>query len=123
MKKSPISVWTILEQMEKGVFPTWLSANDGMHLDIIYVYVIVKKENIPHNDWKLDRVLAVQDNDGLIRKVTIQIGEWKLGKKGDRHIKLSIVERPVQLVNFGHEEQQNTNYQVGSGFTYLLKQR
>lgn len=47
--------------------------------------VIVKEEEIPRNEWKLARVLEVRkDNDGLVRKATIQIGEQKLGKGGER---------------------------------------
>lgn len=38
--------------------------------------VIVKKEEVPHNEWKLAKVIDVcKDDEGLVRKVTIQIGE------------------------------------------------
>lgn len=59
--------------------------------------VIVKEEELPRNEWKLARVLKVHENDdGLVRRVTIQIGERKLGKGGERLNKPSIVERPIQ---------------------------
>lgn len=59
--------------------------------------VIVKEEEIPRNEWKLARVLEVhKDDDGLVRKATIQIGERKLGKGDEPVSKPSIVERPIQ---------------------------
>ncbi|XP_047674529.1 uncharacterized protein LOC125145500 [Tachysurus fulvidraco] len=58
--------------------------------------VIVKEEEIPRNEWRLGRVFDVcKDEDGLVRKVTIQIGDRKLGKEGKRHNILSILERPI----------------------------
>ena len=59
--------------------------------------VIVKEEEVPRNEWKLAKVLEVhKDDDGLVRKTTIQIGERRLGKGGERLSKPSIVQRPIQ---------------------------
>ncbi|KAL6479864.1 hypothetical protein MHYP_G00108970 [Metynnis hypsauchen] len=58
--------------------------------------VIVKEEGIPRNDWRLGRVLDVcKDEDGLVRKATIQMGNRKLGKDRQRFINPTILERPI----------------------------
>ncbi len=49
------------------------------------------------NEWRLGRVSeTTTDKDGLVRRVKIQLGDSKLGKKGERLHKVSEVERPVQ---------------------------
>lgn len=59
--------------------------------------VIVKEEDVPRNKWELAKVVeAREDDDGLVRKVTVQVGEQKLGKKVERLNQPSIVQRPVQ---------------------------
>ncbi|XP_037394566.1 uncharacterized protein LOC119263501 [Pygocentrus nattereri] len=59
--------------------------------------VILKEEDVPRNEWKLAKVVeALEDDDGLVRKVTVQIGERKLEKKGERLNQPSIVQRPIQ---------------------------
>ena len=59
--------------------------------------VIIKEEDVPRNEWKLAMVVeAPEDDDGLLRKVTVQVGERKLGKKGERLNQPSIVQRPIQ---------------------------
>ena len=59
--------------------------------------VIVKDDNIPRNEWKLARVVeAREEDDGLVRKVNIQIGQSNLGKKGERLTQPSFLDRPVQ---------------------------
>ncbi|KAM9709232.1 uncharacterized protein ACNS7B_023621 [Menidia menidia] len=59
--------------------------------------VIVKDENTPRNEWPLAKVVeAEEDDDGLVRKVKIQIGQSKLGPKGERLTQPSFLERPVQ---------------------------
>lgn len=46
--------------------------------------VILKEENVPRNEWKLVKVVeANKDNDGLVRKVKLQMGQRDSGKKGD----------------------------------------
>lgn len=59
--------------------------------------VILKEEDVPRNEWKLARVVeAHEDDDGLVRKVTIQTGDRKLGKGGERLVQPSIIQRPIQ---------------------------
>ncbi|KAI2646031.1 Glycine--tRNA ligase beta subunit [Labeo rohita] len=59
--------------------------------------VIVKEDNIPRNEWKLARVVETsKDDDGLVRKVKLQMGQSNLGKKGERLAQTSFLERPVQ---------------------------
>lgn len=59
--------------------------------------VILKEEDVPRNEWKLARVVEThEDDDGLVRKVTIQTGDRKLGKGGERLVQPSIIQRPIQ---------------------------
>ncbi|XP_058471988.1 uncharacterized protein LOC131445137 [Solea solea] len=59
--------------------------------------VIVKEDNVPRNEWRLARVVeARKEDDGLVRKVKIQIGHSKLGKQGERLTQPTFLERPVQ---------------------------
>ena len=59
--------------------------------------VICKDDNVPRNEWKLARVIeATKDDDGLVRKVKILVGERNLNKKGKRTGMPSILDRPVQ---------------------------
>lgn len=57
--------------------------------------MIVKEQNIPRNKWKLAKVVN-KDDEGLVRKVKIQMGQRDLGKKGECVKQLSVLERPVQ---------------------------
>ena len=59
--------------------------------------IVVVLEEALCNEWKLARVLDVcKDDDGLVRKATIHIGEWKLVQEGERLSKPSVVECPIQ---------------------------
>lgn len=59
--------------------------------------VIIKEEDVPRNEWKLAKVVeAREDDDGLVRKVAVKVGERKLGKGGERLNQPSIVQRPIQ---------------------------
>eukprot|EP00079_Xenopus_tropicalis_P036905 XP_017950676.1 PREDICTED: uncharacterized protein LOC101733728 [Xenopus tropicalis] len=59
--------------------------------------VIVKEEDIPRNRWRIAKVLEVQkDNDGLVRRVKLQMGDSKLSKRGERLTTPLILERPIQ---------------------------
>lgn len=72
----------------------WHAPRRNVQVDDI---VILKEEEIPRNEWKLAKVLEVwKDDDGLVRKAKIQIGEQKLAKGGERLSKPSVVERPIQ---------------------------
>ncbi|XP_023197668.1 uncharacterized protein LOC111610010 [Xiphophorus maculatus] len=55
--------------------------------------VIIKDDNLPRNQWQLGRVVeTVQGDDGLVRRVKVQVGE----RKSNSSSKLSIIERPIQ---------------------------
>lgn len=57
--------------------------------------VIIKEEDVPRNEWKLAEVVEAREDDyGLVWKVTVQVGERKLGKR-ERLKQPSIVQRPV----------------------------
>lgn len=59
--------------------------------------VMMKDEDLPRNEWRLGRVLeAIANQDGLVRKVKIQLGNRNLNHKGERICKPSVVERPIQ---------------------------
>lgn len=59
--------------------------------------VILKEDNVPRNEWRLARVVETSaDDDGLVRKVKLQMGQRKLGKKGERLTQISLLERPIQ---------------------------
>lgn len=59
--------------------------------------VMERDDGLPRNEWRLGRVTETTiDRDGLVRKVKICLGDRKLGKKGERLCKQSVVERPVQ---------------------------
>ncbi|KAL6475780.1 hypothetical protein MHYP_G00168200 [Metynnis hypsauchen] len=59
--------------------------------------VIIKDDNLPRNHWQLGRVVeTVQESDGLVRRVKVQVGERKPHRKQDPHSKPSVIERPVQ---------------------------
>lgn len=59
--------------------------------------VMDSDELLPRGEWRRARVLeTVSSKDGLVRRVTISVGDKRLNKKGERHGKLSILERPAQ---------------------------
>ncbi|XP_061897713.1 uncharacterized protein LOC133646409 [Entelurus aequoreus] len=59
--------------------------------------VIIKDDNLPRNHWQLGRVVeTVQDRDGLVRRVKVQVGERKSQRKQDLPSKPSVIERPIQ---------------------------
>ena len=58
---------------------------------------MVQDDDLPRNEWRLGRVVdATTDSDGLVRRVKINLGDRKLGKKGERLCKASVLERSVQ---------------------------
>ena len=60
--------------------------------------VIVKDDNSPRNEWKLARIIETyKDDDGLVRKVMVQMGQSNLGNKGERLTQPSILERPISF--------------------------
>ncbi|KAK0150845.1 hypothetical protein N1851_008044 [Merluccius polli] len=59
--------------------------------------VIIKDDNLPRNHWRLGQVVeTVQDSDGLVRRVKVQVGERKSQRKQDPPSKPSVIERPIQ---------------------------
>lgn len=59
--------------------------------------VIIKDDNLPRNHWQLGRVVeTLQDSDGLVRRVKVQVGERQPQRKQDFTSKPSIIERPIQ---------------------------
>ena len=59
--------------------------------------VIIKEEDVPRNEWKLAKVVeAHEDDDGLVRRVTVQVGERKFGQRGECLKHSFIVQRPIQ---------------------------
>ncbi|XP_067023705.1 uncharacterized protein [Acropora muricata] len=69
--------------------------------------VIVKDDDIPRNRWKMGRVIeAIPDQDGLVRKVMLDIASPSLTLEGKRNQPLSPLERPVhKLVLLMSEDQ------------------
>ncbi|KAJ8371926.1 hypothetical protein AAFF_G00298780 [Aldrovandia affinis] len=58
----------------------WLVPRRNIHVGDV---VIVKEDNVPRNEWKLARVVETsEDDDGLVRKVKLQIGQSNLNSKG-----------------------------------------
>ena len=59
--------------------------------------IIVKDDNIPRNQWQLARVAEVhKDEDGLVRKVNLAIGDPFLSNEGKRVRQMSFLQRPIQ---------------------------
>ncbi|XP_053381691.1 uncharacterized protein LOC123540987 [Mercenaria mercenaria] len=58
--------------------------------------VLVKDDNVPRCQWSLGRVSQAEpDQDGLVRKVTVAVGDSSLGKDGRRNKPLTLLERPI----------------------------
>lgn len=61
--------------------------------------VIVKEDNVHINEWRLARVVETSaDDDGLVRKVRLQMGQSKLGKNDERLTQITLLERPIQKI-------------------------
>jgi hypothetical protein len=59
--------------------------------------VLISDDNTSRNAWPLAKVIeAPKDNDGLVRKVKLNVATRALDSKGKRFSKLSVLERPVQ---------------------------
>ena len=58
--------------------------------------VIVKEDDVPRNQWRVCRVVeALPDEDGLVRKVKLEVGNRNLASNGKRSRPLSTLERPI----------------------------
>ncbi|KAL7841403.1 hypothetical protein SRHO_G00250940 [Serrasalmus rhombeus] len=72
----------------------WHSTKRNLQIGDI---VMDMEETLPRSQWRLGRVSeTVTDNDGLVRRAKILLGEKRLNKKGECTSKRSLVERPVQ---------------------------
>lgn len=61
--------------------------------------VILKEELLPRCQWRLGRIVeASLGEDGLVRKVKVQVGDGSWDKKQGYISKPTIIERPVQKV-------------------------
>lgn len=59
--------------------------------------VLMRDDDLPRNEWRLGRISeTMADKDGLVRRVKLCLGDQKLGDKGQRLNKQSVMERPVQ---------------------------
>jgi hypothetical protein len=59
--------------------------------------VLLKDQSIARNHWKTARVEeAYQDEDGLVRKVKVVVGDAQLTRNGKRTRNRSVLERPIQ---------------------------
>lgn len=57
--------------------------------------VILQEDDIPRNEWRLGKVInVITDDDKLVRKATIQMGDKSLGGSGSSR-NVSILERPI----------------------------
>ncbi|KAL7831305.1 hypothetical protein SRHO_G00308080 [Serrasalmus rhombeus] len=72
----------------------WHSTKRNLQIGDI---VMDMEETLARSQWRLGRVSeTVTDNDGLVQRAKILLGEKRLNKKGECTSKRSLVERPVQ---------------------------
>ena len=58
--------------------------------------VIIKEDYVPRNQWRVCRVVeALPDEDGLVRKVKLEVGNRNLALSGKRSQPLVTLERPI----------------------------
>ena len=58
--------------------------------------VILQEDDAIRCQWRFAKVIeTIHDDDGLVRRVKIQMGDPDLSKQGKRLGKLSILERPI----------------------------
>ena len=58
--------------------------------------VIIKEDDVPRNQWRVCRVVeALPDEDGLVRKVKLEVGNRNLASSGKRSQPLATLERPI----------------------------
>lgn len=59
--------------------------------------VIIKEDMLPRCQWQLGRIVeTIEGDDGLVRRVKVQVGVQSQTKKQDRAFKPPIIERPIQ---------------------------
>lgn len=58
---------------------------------------MMKDDDLRRNEWRFGRVVETTvDRDGLVRRVKICLGDRRLGKKGERLNKQSVLECLIQ---------------------------
>ena len=58
--------------------------------------VIIKEDDVPRNQWRVCRVVeALPDEDGLVRKVKLEVGNRNLASSGKRSQPLATLERSI----------------------------
>ena len=58
--------------------------------------VIIKEDDVPRNQWRVCRVVeGLPDEDGLVRKVKLEVGNRNLASSGKRSQPLATLERPI----------------------------
>lgn len=68
----------------------WHSPRRNLQVNDI---VIIKDDSLLRNHWQLGRIVeTVQDKDGLVRRVKVQVGEQRPQRKGDPFSKPSVIE-------------------------------
>jgi len=71
----------------------WICPRKNLQVNDI---VIVKEDDIPRNQWRVCRVVEVlPDEDGLARKVRLEIGSQNLASNGKRNQPLSTLEQEL----------------------------
>ena len=71
----------------------WIRLRKNLQVNDI---VIVKEDDIPRNQWRVCRVLGVlPDEDGLLRRVRLEVGSQNSASNGKRNQPLSTLERPI----------------------------
>ena len=72
----------------------WLKPRQNLEVGDV---VVVAEEDTPRNCWPLARVITVaKDEDGLVRKVKVMVGDKQISDRGTRKRPLATLERPVQ---------------------------
>ena len=72
----------------------WITAQRNLTVRDI---VLVTDHDTPRSEWPMTIAKAVKiDDDGLVRRVTVELGNKHLDKKGKQLKKASVLERPIQ---------------------------
>ena len=58
--------------------------------------IVILKDEVARGHWKLARIVqTIQNKDGLVRKVRLQVGDSTLTKTGKRLSKATLLDRPI----------------------------
>ncbi|XP_067942833.1 uncharacterized protein [Watersipora subatra] len=73
---------------------TWTKVEDNLKVRDV---VLIVESNEPRNMWQIGRVEDVfPGKDGLVRKVTVRLGNCNLDKKGRKMAEPTYLQRPIQ---------------------------